>query len=36
MILMGPDGSLGIAHNTPRMAWGIATAEGRELGITRN
>jgi beta-aspartyl-peptidase (threonine type) len=36
MILMGPDGSFGIAHNTPRMAWGIATAEGRELGITMN
>ena len=36
IILLGPDGSLGLAHNTPRMAWGIATAEGRQLGITRN
>jgi beta-aspartyl-peptidase (threonine type) len=36
MILLGPDGQLGIAHNTPRMAWGIATAAGQQLGITRN
>jgi beta-aspartyl-peptidase (threonine type) len=36
IILLGPDGSIGIAHNTPRMAWGIATAEGQQLGITRN
>jgi L-asparaginase / beta-aspartyl-peptidase len=36
IILLGPDGSIGIAHNTPRMAWGIATAEGHQLGITRN
>jgi beta-aspartyl-peptidase (threonine type) len=36
MILLGPDGRLGIAHNTPRMAWGIATAEGQQLGITRH
>jgi beta-aspartyl-peptidase (threonine type) len=34
IILLGPDGSLGLAHNTPRMAWGIATAEGRQLGTT--
>jgi beta-aspartyl-peptidase (threonine type) len=36
MILLGPDGQIGIAHNTPRMAWGVATAEGQQLGITRN
>jgi beta-aspartyl-peptidase (threonine type) len=36
VILLGPDGQTGIAHNTPRMAWGIATAEGRQLGVTRN
>ncbi len=36
MILLGPDGRLGIAHNTPRMAWGVATAAGQQLGITRN
>jgi beta-aspartyl-peptidase (threonine type) len=36
IILLGPDGSVGLAHNTPRMAWGIATAQGHQLGITRN
>lgn len=36
IILLGPDGRIGIAHNTPRMAWGIATADGQQLGITRN
>jgi len=36
IILLGPDGSLGLAHNTPRMAWGIQTAASRQLGITRN
>jgi beta-aspartyl-peptidase (threonine type) len=36
IILLGPDGQIGIAHNTPRMAWGVATAEGQQLGITRN
>ena len=36
IILLGPDGRIGIAHNTPRMAWGIATATGHHLGITRN
>ncbi len=36
IILMGPDGSLGLAHNTPRMAWGIQDADGARLGVTRN
>jgi beta-aspartyl-peptidase (threonine type) len=36
MILLGPDGRIGVAHNTPRMAWGLATAEGQQLGVTRN
>jgi beta-aspartyl-peptidase (threonine type) len=36
MILMGPDGRIGIAHNTPRIAWGIHTAEGMSYGVTRN
>ena len=36
IILMGPDGQVGLAHNTPRMAWGMATAEGRQVGLTRN
>jgi beta-aspartyl-peptidase (threonine type) len=36
MILLGPTGEIGIAHNTPRMAWGVATVEGHQIGITRN
>jgi L-asparaginase / beta-aspartyl-peptidase len=36
IILLGPDGRVGLAHNTPRMAWGLQTPEGRQLGITRN
>jgi len=36
IILLGPDGRLGIAHNTPRMAWGIAETSGMQVGITRN
>ncbi len=33
IILLGPDGRFGIAHNTPRMAWGICTSEGPRTGI---
>ncbi len=36
MILLGPDGRIGLAHNTPRMAWGVQSPAGRSLGITRN
>jgi len=36
IILLGPDGRFGLAHNTPRMAWGIQTPEGATLGVTRN
>jgi beta-aspartyl-peptidase (threonine type) len=36
IILLGPDGQIGLAHNTPRMAWGLATAAGQQLGVTRN
>lgn len=36
IILLGPDGSIGLAHNTPRMSWGLATAEGQRLGVTCN
>jgi beta-aspartyl-peptidase (threonine type) len=36
IILLGPDGRVGLAHNTPRMAWGLATGEGTKLGVTRN
>jgi L-asparaginase / beta-aspartyl-peptidase len=36
IILLGPDGRVGLAHNTPRMAWGLQTPEGKQLGVTRN
>lgn len=36
IILLGPDGSAGIAHSTPRMAWGLATAEGHHIGMHRD
>jgi len=36
IILIGPDGQIGIAHNTPRMAWGFQDAAGPRIGITRN
>ncbi len=36
IILLGPDGRVGLAHNTPRMAWGLATADGKQLGTSRN
>jgi beta-aspartyl-peptidase (threonine type) len=36
IILLGPDGRVGLAHNTPRMAWGLQTPEGKQFGVTRN
>ena len=33
IILLGPDGQFGIAHNTPGMAWGIADATGLRTGL---
>ncbi len=36
IILLAPDGRIGIAHNTPRMAWGFRNASGEQSGITRN
>jgi beta-aspartyl-peptidase (threonine type) len=33
IILLGPDGQFGLAHNTPGMAWGIATKEGQRTGL---
>jgi beta-aspartyl-peptidase (threonine type) len=32
IILLAPDGRYGLAHNTPRMAWGIHTAAGPRTG----
>jgi len=34
IILLGPDGRCGLAHNTPGMAWGIATPAGLRTGLT--
>jgi beta-aspartyl-peptidase (threonine type) len=34
IILLGPDGRFGLAHNTPAMAWGIATNKGLQTGLT--
>jgi beta-aspartyl-peptidase (threonine type) len=36
VILLAPNGEIGLAHNTPRMAWGLATKDGKSLGVTRN
>jgi beta-aspartyl-peptidase (threonine type) len=36
IILLGPDGRVGLAHNTPRMAWGLQTPAGKQIGITSN
>ena len=33
IILLGPDGRIGLAHNTPRMAWGLQNASGTQVGI---
>ena len=34
IILLGPDGQYGIAHNTPGMAWGVAEAAGFRTGLS--
>lgn len=36
IILLDRQGRIGLAHNTPRMAWGLQTSEGVEIGVTRN
>ena len=36
IILLSPDGRMGLAHNTPCMAWGIKSPAGVEVGVTRN
>ena len=33
MILLDAKGRIGIAHNTPRMAWALKTKESEEAGI---
>jgi beta-aspartyl-peptidase (threonine type) len=34
IILLAPDGRYGLAHNTPRMAWGVHTADGPRVGTS--
>lgn len=36
IILLDRTGRVGLAHNTPRMAWGLRSAEGMQVGVTRN
>jgi len=36
IILLDTQGRFGIAHNTPRMAWALHSAQKQEAGITRN
>jgi beta-aspartyl-peptidase (threonine type) len=36
IILLDAQGRFGLAHNTPRMAWALQTAQTQESGITRN
>jgi beta-aspartyl-peptidase (threonine type) len=36
IILLDRQGRVGLAHNTPRMAWGLQTVDGVQVGITRN
>jgi beta-aspartyl-peptidase (threonine type) len=35
IILLGPAGRIGVAHNTPRMAWGARTSRGLEVHTER-
>ena len=34
IILLGPAGQFGLAHNTPGMAWGVANSKGLRTGLT--
>ena len=36
IIVLNPEGHIGIAHNTPRMAWAYKTVKKQEAGIERN
>jgi len=36
IILLDRSGRVGLAHNTPRMAWGLRTADETQIGVTRN
>ena len=36
IIVLNPEGHIGIAHNTPRMAWAYKTVHQQEAGIERS
>jgi L-asparaginase / beta-aspartyl-peptidase len=36
IIVLNPEGHIGIAHNTPRMAWAYKTTKKQEAGIERS
>ena len=36
IIVLDPTGHIGIAHNTPRMAWAYRTVKGQEAGVERS
>jgi beta-aspartyl-peptidase (threonine type) len=36
IIVLNPEGHIGIAHNTPRMAWALKTIHKEEAGIERS
>jgi L-asparaginase / beta-aspartyl-peptidase len=36
IIVLDPQGHIGIAHNTPRMAWGYRTVKKQEAGVERS
>src|SRR5258708_1380629 len=36
IIVLDPAGHIGIAHNTPRMAWAYKTVKGEEAGVERS
>src|SRR5258708_4184292 len=36
IIVLDPQGPIGIAHNTPRMAWAYKTVKGEEAGVERS
>ncbi len=36
IIVLDAKGRIGVAHNTPRMAWALRTVHKQEAGITRN
>jgi L-asparaginase / beta-aspartyl-peptidase len=36
IIVLNREGHIGIAHNTPRMAWGVKTVKKEEVGVGRS